>query len=294
MVARSLTLDRLPDPGEPAQVLWFDGAAFGRGSRYGVREPHRHDYHELIWVRSGKGRHLIDGEPLPVRPRTITIIGRGQVHVFERGEELRGAVLRFGDELLYGAAQRATPGWLLSGRGGRMVPVPDGEADQLEAVIAALEREIERPADPETAELQRHLVSAVLLWIERWYDAARAEQREPDDAEVQLQRRFVRLLERDFAHHHEAAYYADSLRVPPPVLSRALTQVTGRGTKELVTDRVMLEAARLLRFTDLTAQEIALRVGYDDPLYFSRAFKRRYGEAPSAYRERVQGKSMHP
>jgi AraC-like DNA-binding protein len=56
----------------------------------------------------------------------------------------------------------------------------------------------------------------------------------------------------------------------------------------------MLEAARLLRFTDLTAQEIAQRVGYDDPLYFSRAFKRRYGESPSAYRERVQGKSMHP
>jgi len=294
MGERTLTLDRLPDPGEPAEVLWFDGAAFGRGSGDGVREPHRHDYHELIWVRSGAGRHLIDGEPLPVRANTITVIGRGQVHVFDRGEELQGAVVRFGDELLHGAAEGGTPGCLLSGRGGRRVPVPEGEVDQLESVIAALEREIRRPADQKTGELQRHLVSTILLWIERWYDAARVERRAADDAEVQLHRRFARLLERDFAHHHRAGYYADALRVPAPALSRALSQVTGRATKELVMERVMLEAARLLRFTDLTAQEIAQRVGYDDPLYFSRAFKRRYGEAPSAYRERLQGKSMHP
>lgn len=290
---RNLTIDRLPAGGEPAQVIRLRRAAFGPGEG-GVREPHRHDYHELIWLRSGTGQHLIDGESLPARAGTITVIGRGQVHVFQRGQGLDGAVVRFGEELLLGAAQRATPGWLLVGRGGRTVPVPSGEAEQLEAVITALEREIGRPADPETGELQRHLVSTILLWIERWYDASRAERPDADAAEVQLHRRFARLLERDFAHHHEAGYYADALRVPAPALSRSLSQVTGRGTKELITDRVMLESARLLRFTDLTAQEIAQRVGYDDPLYFSRAFKRRYGEAPSAYRERAQGMSMHP
>ncbi len=51
----------------------------------------------------------------------------------------------------------------------------------------------------------------------------------------------------------------------------------------------MLEAARLLRFSDLTIGEIAFRAGFSDQLYFSRAFKRRYDLSPSAYRE----KSMH-
>ncbi len=46
----------------------------------------------------------------------------------------------------------------------------------------------------------------------------------------------------------------------------------------------MLEAARLLRFTDLTVGEVAHRAGFADPLYFSRAFKRHAGEAPMAYR----------
>jgi AraC family transcriptional activator of pobA len=168
--------------------------------------------------------------------------------------------------------------------------VPDDDAGALEAVIAALRAETTRPADPRSAELERHLVSVLLLWVERWYDASRTEFRAADDAEVELHRRFAQLLERDFARHHDAAHYADALAVPPAALARALTEVTGRSTKELVTDRVMLEAARLLRFTDLTVQEIAYRVGFDDPLYFSRAFKRRNGEAPMAYRDRTRGR----
>jgi AraC family transcriptional regulator, transcriptional activator of pobA len=59
-----------------------------------------------------------------------------------------------------------------------------------------------------------------------------------------------------------------------------------------VLDRVMSEAARLLRFTDLTVQQVALRVGYDDPLYFSRAFKRHFGDSPVAYRAQSRGRSI--
>src|SRR3954462_5392163 len=81
---------------------------------------------------------------------------------------------------------------------------------------------------------------------------------------------------------------------PAAALARALGHVTGRTTKELVTDRVMLEAARLLRFTDLTVQEVAHRTGFRDPLAFARAFKPPQGQPPQAYRARVQGKSMHP
>jgi AraC family transcriptional regulator, transcriptional activator of pobA len=51
----------------------------------------------------------------------------------------------------------------------------------------------------------------------------------------------------------------------------------------------MVEAMRLLRFTDLTVGEVAHRVGYDDPLYFSRAFKRFAGRAPQGYRAEVHG-----
>jgi AraC family transcriptional activator of pobA len=280
-----LTLDRL-QPGAALQVIRFDDFTIGEDE---VREPHRHDYHELIWVLSGGGEHLIDAEPVPVERQTVTVIGRGQVHVFRWAREIRGGLVRFTDELLAGSGGRIVGGWLLSGGGGRTIRVPDGACGTLDGFFAALTEEAARPADAYSADVERNLVSTVLLWLERWYDAARTERREVDDAEVQLHRRFTQRLEDDFVRHHDAAHYADALAVPPAALSKALTELTGRSTKELITDRVMLEAARLLRFTDLTIGEVAFRVGYADQLYFSRAFKRHFGVAPQGYRERARG-----
>jgi AraC family transcriptional activator of pobA len=275
-----LAVDHL-DGDTAVQALVLDGLRVGEGP---IRAPHRHDYHELLWVREGRGQHRIDGEPLPVTPRTLTVIGRGQVHQFEHAEGVRGGLVRFTDAALAGA-DRISSSWLLSGRGGRAIAVPDGECERVDALIEALAAESRRPPDPYAAEVVRHLIAIILLWAERWYDAARTERRDADDAEVQLQRRFAQRLESDFAAHHDAGHYADALAVPGGALSRALVTVTGRSTKELITERVMLEALRLLRFTDLSVGEVAHRVGFGDPLYFSRAFKRHTGRAPLAYRE---------
>ena len=288
-----LDIDHLPESVPPLEVEPLSDASFGAATESGPRAPHRHDYHELIWTRKGEGQHLIDGQVSVVVPGAVTLIGRGQVHVFECASGVYGAAVRFGDELLYGdPAARANPGWLMGRLTSRTVEVPRSDAPRLEGAIEALAAETRRPADECSLDLQHHLLSTVLLWVERWYDADRTQQRDADDDDVQLYRRFVEVLERDFARHHDARHYADELRVPQATLSLALSHVAGRGTKELVTDRVMLEAARLLRFTDLQVGEVAYRVGVDDPLYFSRAFKRHYGAAPMAYRGRARGRLL--
>ena len=286
-----ITVDRLPEAGSSLEVVLLEDARYGSDSDCGPRRPHRHDYHELVWTRCGTGRHLIDGEVSLVEPNTITLIGRGQVHVFERASGLHGAIVRFGDELLHGdPATGANPAWLVGSRAVQTVGVPAGEVGRLEAAIELLAAETRRPPDSRSVDLQRHFLSALLLWVERWYEATRIEQRDADDPDLQLYRRFGEVLERDYVRHHDAPYYADALAVPQAALSRALVNVTGRTTKELITDRRMLEAARLLRFSEMSVGEIAYRAGYGDQLYFSRAFKRQFGEAPSAYRERLRGR----
>jgi AraC family transcriptional regulator, transcriptional activator of pobA len=125
--------------------------------------------------------------------------------------------------------------------------------------------------------------------VERWSDLVEPERAGGDDWAVQLYRRFVDLLERNYARRHEAGQYADQLAIPQAALSRALAEVTGRRTKELITDRRMLEAARMLRFTDLRIGEVASRAGFSDQLYFSRAFKRYHGDSPTQYRGRIRG-----
>lgn len=280
-----LRVDRLA-AGTAVEVRMLQDLRVGEGP---IRAPHRHDYHELLWLREGEGEQLVDGEPLPIVPGTLTVVARGQIHQFHHATGLHGALLRITDAALAGGAQRIPAGWLLGGRGGRMIAVPPSERGRFEGVLAALAAETTRPADPYAADLVRHLTSTVLLWLERWYDASRTERPDADDADVQLHRRFAALLEEDFARHHDVAHYADALAVPAAALSRALTALTGRSTKELIVERAMVEAMRLLRFSDLTVGEIAYRVGYGDQLYFSRAFKRFAGRAPQAYRAEVHG-----
>lgn len=287
-----ITVDRLPEAGSSLEVVILQDAQYGSDSEFGPRRPHRHDYHELVWTRSGTGRHLIDGEVSDVEPGTITLIGRGQVHVFERAHGLHGAIVRFGEELLHGdPVSGANPAWLIGSRAVHAVAVPAGDVRRLEATIDLLGEEARRPPDSRSIDLQRHFLSALLLWIERWYESTRIEHRDADDPDLQLYRRFNDMLERDYARHADAPHYADELGVPQSALSRALAAVTGRTTKELITDRRMLEAARLLRFSEMSVGEIAYRAGYGDQLYFSRAFKRQFGEAPSAYRDRMRGRA---
>jgi AraC family transcriptional activator of pobA len=284
-----LTVDRLARHHDPVEVVLFDVLDVGCDGDP-VREPHRHDYHELIWTRAGAGRHMLDHRTVPVVPGTITVIGRGQVHVFQAAHDLVGAAVRFGDEMLReGPVARADPAWLFAGCGGWNVTVPESCHAPLEATIAALAAETAGPADARSADLQRHLLSVLLLWIERWYDGERTERRDGEHASLELYRRFSRILERDFAAHHDAGHYADALAMPQGALSQALSHVAGKSTKELVTERVMIEATRLLRFTDRTIGEIAWQTGFADPLYFSRAFKRYAGEPPTAFRDRARG-----
>jgi AraC family transcriptional regulator, transcriptional activator of pobA len=246
-----------------------------------VREPHRHAYHELIWVREGSGRHLIDGEPVEFGPHTLTLIAKGQVHQFERAEQVSGVVVRFDDEWLTGSRR-----WLFSGGACTALSVPDEDAPRFDALLDLLREEVERPVGPESAELRRHLLSAALLWAQRWREA-QLEGGGATRADVQLQQEFLETLERDFPNCHDAGHYASELGVTAGTLSRTLSRLTGRTTKQLILDRVLLEAARLLRFSDLSVKEIAARLGFTDQFAFSKAFKRQRGEAPLDFRNRL-------
>jgi AraC family transcriptional activator of pobA len=287
----TLALDRLDKAPLSLEVVILENAMVDGCTACGPGRPHRHDYHEIIWASQGTSRHRIDDETEASGPTTMTLIGRGQVHVFETATNLTGAIVRFGDELLHeGPAARASPVWLLGGHP-RTLRVPAAETARVDSIAETLAAETSRPMDARSVDLYRHLLLTLLLWVERWVDDGRADRRETGDASDQLHRRFVETLERDFAHHQDVSHYADELRVPSAVLSRALGEATGQTTKALITERVMVEAARLLRYTSLSVSEVALRVGFRDRLYFSRAFQRHYGEAPTVYREQLPGRT---
>src|SRR4051812_1348052 len=153
------TVDDLPAEADALEVLSFELESIEGDD---VREPHRHAYHELIWVREGAGRHLIDGSPVDFGSHSLTVIAKGQVHQFERAQGIRGYVVRFDDEWLSGSRR-----WLFSGQDCTPLSVPGEDAARFDALLDLLRVEVERPPGPESAELRRNLLSAALLWTQR-------------------------------------------------------------------------------------------------------------------------------
>lgn len=179
-------------------------------------------------------------------------------------------MIRFGDELLHARpGSPSDPARLFSERGVLTLDVPPEESEHLDAVIRALAAESRRPADAHSTDIHRHLLMTPLSWAER--RRMRAPSTRPETpADLRLARLFAEPLERDFPRHHDVGHYARHLHVSTGALWRALSRATGHPPRTLITERVMVEAARLLRFTDMPVGAVAERVGVKDRLYFSR------------------------
>lgn len=93
------------------------------------------------------------------------------------------------------------------------------------------------------------------------------------------------LIEKHYKEHISAKMYAELLHTTPMGLNRACNSVAGKGVSELLQDRLILEAQRFLIYTAAPASLIAYDLGFKDPAYFSRFFKRRVGLTPGEFRE---------
>ena len=100
-----------------------------------------------------------------------------------------------------------------------------------------------------------------------------------------LSDRFFRLLALHFREEHTVHYYADRLNLTPKYLSTAIKRITGRPILDWIHEALLIEAAMLLRTTDLTVLEIADRLNFSTPSAFVQFFKKHTGTTPKKMRE---------
>ena len=108
---------------------------------------------------------------------------------------------------------------------------------------------------------------------------------ELNDGQIDTIRRFNVLVDMHFRTLRKVKDYADLLHKSPKTLSNLFSTYNQQSPQQIIQERVVLEAKRLLLFTDKQTQEIAYDLGFEDPAYFSRFFKKQAGLTPSAFRE---------
>ncbi|WP_342088138.1 helix-turn-helix domain-containing protein [Dyadobacter sp. OTU695] len=103
-------------------------------------------------------------------------------------------------------------------------------------------------------------------------------------SDLEFFRKFTRLVEEHYKSKHTVADYADFLCMAPKTITHKFNRLRLPQPNEVIKNRIILEAKRLLVHTSLTAKEIAYELGYNDPAYFSRLFQTKTGESPSGFR----------
>lgn len=289
-----------PDMRQPGSIpafgLYGEGRRFSAmlhceriGDRAGRHDwqiaPHRHpDLHQAILIRRGDARITVDGRARDLALPVLLSIPPRVVHGFRFAAGTEGYVLTLAAEGFSG----------VTGEGAPLAPVLAAwgacAADPaLDALFEALLAEQARH-DAASAPMMRALAMQVLCHAARGL-AAPAAGAAPARYARHMQA-FDRLLHARLRDGWRLDDYAAALGLTPTHLSRVTRALAGLPAGRYVEARRAREAQRLLAYTRLPVAEIGYALGFDDPAYFSRAFRRQTGETPSACRQRLAGSDL--
>lgn len=247
--------------------------------------PHRHTFYEIVHVTGGTGAHVVDLARWALRPPHLCVISPGQVHHWEDAEGLDGHVVLFTDDfLLDHPADRE----LLRRLSERPWLDLDGPTHARTArLIAELDEEY-RGGREGVESVLRALLHVLVVRAARVPAAAEAA---PPARAGAVAEEFVRLNGRADLGLWSVGACAERIGVTTGYLTEAVKAATGRTPSQLVREARAQEAKRLLVRTDLTVRQVAGRLGFADPAYFCRFFRRETGVTPGEFRRDGDGLS---
>ena len=154
---------------------------------------------------------------------------------------------------------------------------------RLQNTVQALQDEWEADAPDKRFALET-LVRLLLLQLLRLRPAA-SESSIVNSEELRLFRRFSELIEREFRNRWPLTHYCSSIGVCESRLNHICQRVANCPPKRLIHDRMLQESKRLLLYSSHTINDIGFQLGFTDPSYFSRFFRKQTGLTPRDFRE---------
>lgn len=119
-----------------------------------------------------------------------------------------------------------------------------------------------------------------ILYIDNQLDSKKFSRKQ------QLAKAFCSLINTHYLESKDVSFYADKLNITPKYLSEVIKEQTGKSPKNLIEQLLMQEAKSLLKQTEMNIKEISYWLGFDDPSYFTKAFKTSEQMTPFEYRNK--------
>ena len=247
--------------GMPSNFLFKTMEEIDNEQRDHIHIPHRHNYYTIIWVTNGTGTHHIDFKTYTVKPDTIFFLSPEQVHDLQMHPDHTGYVMLFTSDFI---EQNGIPQHWLQDSGfffrcDDVAPllIPDScDKSRLLQLIQGISKEYHQQMKF-YEEAIGSLLKLFLLECKRIYNTLPVERIERSNAGGTLIKQFKDLLDNHFTQWHKVAEYAQALHITPNYLNEIVTQETGKSAKDMIINRIMLEAKRFATYSETSVKEVA-------------------------------------
>ena len=255
---------------------------------YLPKKPHRHTFYQILYIEKGSGTHKIDFEDYEIQDNSVFFLRPGQVHdlVFNH-KNTKGFLINFNENLLNQFLLQANfidqlPLFSKSGKN-CYLQIKNNQKDIKYAFAKILD--FNDGSYKYTSELIKLCILEILLLISE--DIKLVEQNNFNYTQNNLVRKFEGSLEKYFKEEHYPKFYADQLAVTPNYLNSVCKFITGKTAGEMIRNRIILEAKRLLVNTQSTISQIAFELNFEDNSYFTKFFKSNAGVSPIDFRKNL-------
>ncbi|REG82638.1 helix-turn-helix domain-containing protein [Marinomonas pollencensis] len=276
---------------------WIDDPEFfhieaieSRSSDLGWKiKPHRHaQLFQILLLKSGKANIRIDDQQQNLLGSWAIMVPVGVVHSFQFAPDTDGRVITIAvpviDDIDEATKRFIKP--LLHQPSCISFNNQDSLLADLWPLIEQLEKELHRPHEGRGL-MCRHLIHAILLQLARQQTIS-GEQNTTMSAQDQQIQSLKALIELHYKEHWSSDQYACALGMSISRLNRACKLILQQSVHDLIQSRLQLEAKRQLLYSRQTIEEIAYHLGFKDPGYFSRFFKKSTGYPPGRFRAASQ------
>lgn len=252
------------------------------GGKDMLQETHRHNFFFILVLKEGKGNHVIDFVPHKVGNNCVFIMRPGQVHQLELKAESTGYLMEFNMEF-YHLNDRGTSQVLRKATATNSCKVAKASFDKLYSILNYIYQEY-KDANVGYNEVIRAQLDIFFIEFLR-----NRQQNNPSSASVNSYEQerldeFVQLVETHISAKKQVSDYADMLNLSTYQLSALTKVILGKTPSEVINEYIVLEAKRYLLATSDQVNQIAWHLGYDDPSYFIRFFKKHTGFSPDSFR----------
>ena len=257
--------------------------------------PHLHDFYSIFWIESGEAIHATEFVEYSLKADTILFVPPGLKHRMYLDESVSGTYILFNEDFIrYNRKEHVslTEYRLFNNPDFKsLITVPPEKQEKLSNITGLIFDEIKN-SDEYSQDIVLNLLHLFLLESRRIFDQEyqTPKLQGPDSAPDTTIIKFKQLIEENYMTEKNVTPYAEMLKINPSCLNELAKRTTGITAGELIRNRVIDEIKKLLYSSSLSGKEIAYELGFDDPAYFSRFFRKYTGFTLKEFREQSRKK----